>query len=242
MRTTTPMLPVLAASFVAMIASGVAGCSSATSDPATGASSGTPSGTSGGTTPAPKVPPKGDPADPAPVDPTNDPSLGPCTGAAGELYALSPVGLTGGTPVPLCKFAGSVLMIVNVASSCGYTPQYAPLQALYTKYRAQGFYVLGFPSKSFNQELETGADVSSFCTTEYGITFPMFDIGDVNGAAQQPVYTWLKGQPGYEADIPWNFEKWIVDRHGKVAKRIVYTKSPDSPDVVAAIEAELAKK
>jgi glutathione peroxidase len=145
-------------------------------------------------------------------------------------------------PVPLCKFAGSVLMIVNVASNCGYTPQYAPLQALYDKYRAQGFYVLGFPSKSFNQELATGADVTAFCTSTYHITFPMFEIGDVNGAAQQPVYTWLKGQPGYEADIPWNFEKWIIDRHGKVAKRINYSTSPDDAAVVTAIEAELAKK
>ena len=249
MRTTTPILPVLAASFVAMIASGVAGCSSATSDPATGASSGTPAGTSGGTTPAPKVPPKGEPAGPAPVDPTNDPGLGPCTGTAGQLNALMPKKLTVGDDVPLCKFDGNVLLIVNVASHCGNTPQYTPLEALYQTYRARGFYVLGFPSPQFGgQEFANEADVTAFCTSTYKITFPMFAIGDVNGPNKQPVYTWLHGQPGgpppdgYARDVQWNFEKYLINRHGAIVSRIENGTAPDDPTVIAAIEAELAKK
>jgi glutathione peroxidase len=220
------------------VAAAASGCSAASTD--TAADPAKPAATQA-TPGAPAVPPKGEPDDPAPVDVTTDPNAKPCTGKPGELYALSATKLTEGSDVPLCRFDGSVLMIVNVASHCGYTPQYAPLQALYAKYRAKGFYVLGFPSKSFNQESASDADVSAFCTNEYKITFPMFTIANVNAPNEQPVYTWLKGQPGFDADIPWNFEKWIITRHGKVAQRIAYTTSPDEPEVVSAIEAELAK-
>lgn len=85
-----------------------------------------------------------------------------------------------------------------MASHCGYTPQYTPLQALYEKYNAQKFYVLGFPSDSFNQESEDEKEISKFCTDTYKITFPMFAIGDVNGPGEQPVYTWLKSQPAQD--------------------------------------------
>lgn len=186
-------------------------------------------------------PPKGAPDDPAAVDPTDDPNAAPCSGKPGELYALSARPLSAATDIPLCRFDGKVLLVVNVASSCGYTPQYAPLQAIYDKYRAQGFYVLGFPSKTFNQELAGDKDVSAFCTSEYKITFPMFTIGNVNAPMEQPVYTWLKGQPGYADDVGWNFEKFLVSRHGKVVKRIVSATDPDDPLVIDAIEAELAK-
>lgn len=246
MRKPSSMLPVLAAALAATVAAG-AGCSSATNDPAP-AGSGT-AGTSGGTTPAPKTPPKGDPADPAPVDPTNDPSLAACTGTAGKLDALTAKKLTVGDDVALCRFDGNVLMIVNVASHCGNTPQYAPLQALYDKYRAQGFYILGFPSPQFgSQEFTNEADVTAFCTNEYHITFPMFAIGDVNGANMQPVYKWIHAQPGgpapdgYARDVQWNFEKYLVNRHGTIVQRIENGTSPDDPAVVAAIEGELAKK
>lgn len=178
---------------------------------------------------------------PAPsVDPL-DPDAGTCTAEAGELYAINPKALAFGDAVPMCRFRGKVLLVVNVASQCGYTPQYAPLQSLFKTYEPRGFFVLGFPSRSFNQEYQDEQEISAFCTTEYRITFPMFALGNVNPPEEQPVYTWLKGQPGFGAPIPWNFEKFLISRSGQIVKRFAYTTSPDDPTIVAAIEAELAK-
>jgi glutathione peroxidase len=232
---------------VALLA--LTGCTTtSTSEPGAPAPASTAPGTA--TPGAPKVPPKGEadvPATPA-VDFTNDPNAGACTGAPGELYALSAKLLTVGTDVPLCRTKGKVLLIVNTASHCGNTPQYAPLQALYAQYQAQGFSILGFPSPQFgNQEDLDEATVSKFCTDTYKITFPLFAVGDVNGPNQHPVYTWIKAQPGgpgatgYNRDVQWNFEKFLVDRKGKVVQRIENGTSPDDAAVVAAIEAELAK-
>ena len=186
----------------------------------------------------PKVaPPEEQPA----VDPVLDPNGAACTGQAGELYALSARALGATEEIPLCRFEGSVLLIVNVASHCGYTPQYTPLQALYDKYKAQKFYVLGFPSDSFNQESDDEKEISKFCTDTYKITFPMFAIGDVNGPSEQPVYTWLKSQPDQDKDIAWNFEKFLIARDGTVVKRFAHTTTPDDSSVTSAIEAELAR-
>jgi glutathione peroxidase len=229
---TPSLLPILSAALLATLAA----CSSSSPPAGTGAA-GVPSGSSGGFTP----PPKGSPDDPAPVNPTDDPNAAPCAGKPGELYALSAKPLSADKEIPLCRFTGKVLLVVNVASQCGYTPQYRPLQAIYDKYRAQGFYVMGFPSKSFSQELADDKDVSAFCTNEYKITFPMFSIGNVNEPQEQPVYTWLKAQPGYEADVSWNFEKFLIGRNGKVVKRIATSVEPDAAEVTSAIEAELAK-
>jgi glutathione peroxidase len=191
---------------------------------------------------ASSAPPKQAPAEDPPVtDPVLDPNGEACTGQAGELYALSARALGATEEIPLCRFEGSVLLVVNVASHCGYTPQYTPLQAVYEKYKAQGFYVLGFPSDSFNQESDDEKEISKFCTDTYKITFPMFAIGDVNGPGEQPVYTWLKSQPDQSKDIAWNFEKFLITRTGKVAARFAHTTTPDDPSVTAAIEAELAK-
>ena len=225
----------------------VAGCSTgATPDPA-GDGTATPAGTTPRKPTLPTdttTPPPG-----TPVDPTTDPNAKACTGMPGELYALSAKKLTIGTEIPLCRFQGSVLMIVNTASHCGNTPQYAPLEALYEKYRAQGFYILGFPSPQFGgQEFGTDQEVTTFCTNEYKITFPMFTIGDVNGANKQPVYDWVHSQPGgpppdgYARDVQWNFEKYLVSRQGKIVARVENGTFPDTPEVVAQIEAELAKK
>jgi glutathione peroxidase len=229
-------LPILAA----VLAGVLPACSTATTD--SGSGTGAPTASPAPTAPI-KAPPKGGPDGPAPVDPATDPNAKACTGTPGQLNALSAKKLTVGDDVPLCRFDGNVLMLVNVASHCGNTPQYAPLQTLYDKYRAQGFYVLGFPSPQFGgQEFATDKEVTAFCTSTYHITFPMFAIGDVNGAKQQPVYSWIHAQPGYERDIQWNFEKFIIDRHGKIVKRVENGTAPDNPEVVAAIEAELAKK
>jgi glutathione peroxidase len=195
------------------------------------------------TTKPPVAPPdQGEPDDPQRYDPTTDPHAPACTGDPGTLYAIDLRKLSDTKDIPLCRFKGSALLIVNTASFCGYTPQYAPLQAIYTKYRDQGFYVLGFPSKSFNQESDNETDVSSFCTSTYGITFPMFAIGNVNAPDEQPLYTWLKAQPDMSADVAWNFEKFLVSRDGHVVNRFLTGVSPDDPTVTAAIEAELAKK
>ena len=195
--------------------------------------------------PPTKIPPPVGTTDPPPTDPTNDPDAGSCSGIAGELSALTVQSLTGDV-VPLCRFKGNVLLIVNVASQCGYTPQYAPLQTQYDKYRASGFYVLGFPSRSFNQEFADAGDVSTFCTNTYHITFPMFAIANVNAPDEQPVYGWLKGQwhPTHSTetvDVQWNFEKYLVSRDGKVTNRFLTAITPDDPTVIAAVEAELAK-
>ncbi len=229
----------------------LAACNSGATDPGPG--TGTQAPAPGGDTKAiPSAPPTGSTGSPTamlPYDPTNDPNAKPCTGTAGQLDALSANVLTYGNDVPLCRFDGNVLMIVNVASHCGNTPQYAPLEALYQKYRAQGFYILGFPSPQFGaQEFTNETDVTAFCTSMYHITFPMFSIGDVNGANMQPVYKWIHAQPGgpppdgYARDVQWNFEKYIISRHGQIVMRVENGTYPDDPAVVAALEAELAKK
>ena len=201
------------------------------SSPSTPSQPGKPQdGTTGETKPGPAV------------DPTNDPNAKACTGAAGSIYAVNVTKLEGTEAIPMCRFQGSVMMIVNVASACGNTPQYAPLQALYAKYRAQGFYVLGFPCNQFGSQ-ESGSDkeISEFCTSSYGITFPMFTKGNVNPPGTQPLYQWIHAQPGMAADVGWNFEKFLISRTGQIVKRIPDGTQPDDPEVIAAIEAELAK-
>lgn len=145
---------------------------------------------------------------------------------------------------PLCAFKGRVLLMFNGASYCGYTYQYGPLQKLYAKYKSQGLSVLGFPSNSFNQEGDTAAEISEACLSQYEVKFPVFAIGSVKGADIQPVFAWLTSQPGATGEIPWNFEKFLVSREGRVVKRFAYTIDPDpakDPQIEEAIQAELAK-
>jgi glutathione peroxidase len=193
--------------------------------------------------PSPQVP-RRDAGVPPPVeDPEAGPDAAACEpGAPGELYALSAKNLTGKDTIPLCRYRGKVLLVVNVASKCGYTPQYAPLQDLYEKYADKGFYVLGFPCNQFGgQEPGTAEEISEFCTTEYGITFPLFGKIEVNGAGTDPIYLWLKAQPGGAGDITWNFNKFLIGRDGKLVKRWSESTVPSTSDVVTAIEAALAK-
>lgn len=171
-----------------------------------------------------------------------------CAPAAkkGELYELSARNLADDEDVSMCQFRGQVLLVFNGASQCGNTPQYKPLQELYAKYAPQGFSALGFPCNQFGaQEPGSGADISTFCSNEYGIKFPLFAKIDVNGPGIHPVYQWLKAQPLPETDpkgdISWNFEKFLVGRDGKVARRFAPGTQPDAPEVVSAIEAELQK-
>jgi glutathione peroxidase len=146
-----------------------------------------------------------------------------------------------GKPVPLKEFAGKVMLIVNTASKCGFTPQYEGLEALYRKYRDRGLVVLGFPCNQFGaQEPGSAAEIGSFCEKNYGVSFPMFEKIDVNGDATHPLYQWLKkrarGLLGSER-IKWNFTKFLLDRQGNPIERYAPVKKPE--DLAKDIEALL---
>lgn len=134
----------------------------------------------------------------------------------------------------LNEFAGQALLIVNVASKCGFTPQYKGLEALWRKRRAEGFAVLGFPCDQFgHQEPGDEAEIKQFCSLNYDVTFPLFAKIEVNGAGTHPLYLWLKGEKagvfGTEA-IKWNFTKFLIDRSGQVVKRFAPADSPEKID------------
>jgi len=138
----------------------------------------------------------------------------------------------GGKPVNLDQYKGKVLLVVNTASKCGFTPQYKGLEALYRKYKDQGLEVLGFPCNQFGaQEPGSEQEIATFCETNYEVTFPMFRKVDVNGDSAAPVYKFLKsakpGLLGTEA-IKWNFTKFLVDRSGKVLERFAPNDTPES--------------
>jgi glutathione peroxidase len=135
-----------------------------------------------------------------------------------------------GEDVPLKRFEGQVLLIVNTASACGFTPQYKGLEALQQKFGARRFSVLGFPCNQFgHQEPGDAAEIQDFCTINYGVSFPMFDKIDVNGGAAHPLYQYLKGEKAglLGSSIKWNFTKFLVDRSGKVVARHAPTTSPE---------------
>ena len=175
-----------------------------------------------------------------------------------------PVKKINGDDASLAEFEGKVLLIVNVASKCGLTPQYEGLESLYERYRGQGLVVAGFPANDFkNQEPGTDEQIQTFCTSNYGVKFPMFSKITVVGADKHPLYSALiAAQPkaisvtevpfrqklkgyGIEAnpdpEILWNFEKFLVSRDGTVVKRFAPDTTPDAPELVAAIKTELAK-
>ena len=138
-----------------------------------------------------------------------------------------------GKDVSLAEYKGKVLLIVNTATRCGFTPQYKDLEPLYQKYHAQGFEILDFPCNQFGQQAPGSIqEIHSFCTANFDIHFPQFDKIDVNGENAHPLYTWLKSQAG-GGDIKWNFTKFLIGRDGKVIKRY------ESRDQIAAIEADM---
>jgi glutathione peroxidase len=151
-----------------------------------------------------------------------------------------------GKDVKLKKYKGNVLLVVNTASKCGYTPQYESLQATYDKYKDRDFYVLGFPANNFGgQEPGTEKEIKEFCTSKYKVTFPMFAKISVKGADQDPLYAYLTSKetnPEFGGDITWNFNKFLIDRKGKIVARFTSKQKPDSPEVVAVIEKYLAAK
>lgn len=148
-----------------------------------------------------------------------------------------------GETVNMEQYQGKVLLVVNVASKCGLTPQYENLEALYGKYKDRGLVVLGFPCNQFGkQEPGSEAEIKEFCTSKFNVSFPMFSKLDVNGAEAAPLYKYLTGldlQPVGKGDISWNFEKFLIDREGKVIARFSPRTKPDDADVIKAIEAAL---
>lgn len=167
-----------------------------------------------------------------------------------------------GSPTTLAEFQGQVLLIVNLASKCGFTPQYAGLESLFENYRERGLQVLGFPCNDFAaQEPGSAEEIQSFCTATYGVQFPLFEKTQINSEPRHPLYAALiadrpasvapadsdlraklaeyKLLPENDSDVLWNFEKFLVDRNGQVIQRFAPDVSPDAPMLIAAIEAAL---
>jgi glutathione peroxidase len=151
-----------------------------------------------------------------------------------------------GKDVDLGQYKGKVVLIVNVASKCGFTKQYTALEALYTKYNDKGFVILGFPCNQFGgQEPGTAEDIRKFCTSKYSVTFPLMAKIEVNGDGACDLYKYLTpldAKPKGAGKVKWNFEKFLVGRDGQVVARYPSQTKPESAEVVKAIEAELAKK
>jgi len=149
-------------------------------------------------------------------------------------------------PVPLSKYHGKVLMIVNVASLCGHTPQYAKLEALDKQYRKAGLRILGFPANNFaSQEPGNNKQIKEFCTSTYHVTFDMFSKISVKGDDMDPLYKYLTDKstdPQYPGDIDWNFAKFIIGKHGEILYRFQSGVEPDAPEVINAIKTALAAK
>jgi glutathione peroxidase len=150
-----------------------------------------------------------------------------------------------GNDVDLTKYKGKVLLIVNTASACGFTPQYKGLEALHEKYGKDGLAVLGFPCNQFGQQERGNAQqIRDFCSSKYHVTFDMFEKINVNGPKKAPLYKWLESPEATPSDpgvVKWNFEKFLVGRDGKVIARFRSMDRPDSPKVIEAIEAALQK-
>jgi len=182
----------------------------------------------------------------AAFDPANLPPAGtapaPVTTELGALWS-APIKTLKGQPTTLAAYQGKALMLVNVASQCGNTPQYATLEALQKKYEPKGFTVIGFPCNQFGgQEPGTAEEISQFCATNYGITFPIMEKIEVNGPGRHDIYktlTQVADAGGHSGDIRWNFEKFVVSADGTKITRFAPKTKPDDPSVIAAVEAAL---
>src|SRR5580693_9270783 len=149
-----------------------------------------------------------------------------------------------GKPMPLAEFKGKVVLVVNVASRCGYTPQYSALESLYEKYKDRGFVIVGFPANNFGaQEPGTNEEIKTFCTAKYHVTFPMMAKVSVKGSDITPLYQYLTDKtvhPQTGGEIGWNFTKFLIGPDGKVIARFDSAVEPDSPQVTSAIEKALS--
>jgi glutathione peroxidase len=221
--------------------------SSAPKDPSAAAAPVTPAPAPVAATPAP-APKVVQGSVAAASDPANLPPAGtapPAVTVDKQLDPIwtAPVHTLKGEPTTLAAYKGKALMVVNVASKCGNTPQYATLEALQKKYESKGFTVIGFPCNQFHgQEPGTAEEIATFCATNYGITFPIMEKIEVNGDGRHPIYkalTPIADAGGHEGDIRWNFEKFVVSADGKKVTRFSPKVKPEDPAVIAAVEAAL---
>lgn len=158
--------------------------------------------------------------------------------AASSIYDFTLPSIDGKS-MPLSSFKGKVILMVNVASKCGYTPQYTALEAIYEKYKDRGFVVLGFPANNFGaQEPGTNDEIKTFCSTKYQVTFPLYAKISVKGEDTAPLYQYVTkdANSAVAGEIKWNFTKFLVDRSGKVVQRFEPAVKPDSPELTGAIE------
>ena len=159
--------------------------------------------------------------------------------AAANLYDFS-LNTIDGAPAPLSTYRGKAILLVNVASNCGYTPQYAGLQKLYEKYKDKGLVVIGVPANNFGgQEPGTNEEIKTFCTRNYSVTFPMMSKVSVKGNDLIPLYRYLTASTG--GDIEWNFTKFVIDRKGNIASRFNSKVTPEAAELTGAIEKALAQ-
>ena len=174
--------------------------------------------------------------------PTFSPAAPPAEAAATSLSALNLVKLDG-TAMPAAELAGKVVLFVNVASKCGYTPQYEGLEALYKELAPRGLVIVGVPCNQFaGQEPGKAEEIATFCRMNYGVTFPLLEKQEVNGAGRSELYQFLVGsEAGGGKNIGWNFEKFLVNRDGKVVGRYSSKVTPEAPELSTAIEAALGK-
>ena len=146
-----------------------------------------------------------------------------------------------GRPLSLGQFKGKVLLLVNTASFCGNTPQYSDLQAIYDRYKEQGFEILAFPANNFGQqEPGTNQEIKSFCFTKYSLTFPLFSKISVKGPDKHPLYRYLTEESPFPGEVEWNFQKYLVDRSGRVVARYHHRTKPLSDQIVQDVEKALA--
>lgn len=160
-----------------------------------------------------------------------------------EDYRQIPFNTIDGQPTNLSAFKGTVVLVVNVASKCGFTPQYQGLEQLYEKYKDQGLVVIGFPANNFkSQEPGTNQEIQKFCTTNYGVTFPMMSKISVNGSDMHPLYAYLTEKSSIPGPIKWNFSKFLLDRDGNLVARWPSQVEPMSTDITSQIEKLLKVK
>ncbi len=170
-------------------------------------------------------------------------SIAPVHAVTNDLYQI-PLKDLDGKPATLAPYRGKVLLLVNVASKCGLTPQYSALESVYEKYKDKGFVVLGFPCNDFaGQEPGSNEEIRQFCSANYKVTFPLFDKLHVKGPEQHPLYEVLTGkEAAFPGDVAWNFGKFLVSADGKIIQRFEPKTTPDDPKVTKAIETALAAK
>lgn len=156
-----------------------------------------------------------------------------------------PVNSLQGEPFDMSALSGDAILVVNVASKCGFTPQYAGLEQLHEKYRERGFSVLGVPCNQFGeQEPGSASEIAEFCRATYGVSFPMLAKTDVNGSGRHPLYSFLTEYPdsdGIAGEVEWNFEKFLLNPQGSIVGRFRPAVAPEDPALVAAIEAQLPR-